>query len=95
MSKILIIDDDVDITKVLSRQLQHAGFKVVVAYDGMQATEIAHKEGPDLIILDMMLPAGGGENKTLSRRCAALKIPLLLEGWQAQPDGVVLSRVVK
>lgn len=79
--KILIIDDEVDITKVLSKQLQHAGFNVVVAYDGVQATKLAHQEKPDLIILDMMLPAGGGEgvlnNLRMSNQTGIIPIIIL------------------
>lgn len=60
MSKILVIDDEVDITKVLKKRLSTAGFDVIIAMDGYQGTEFAYKELPDLIILDLMLPAGGG-----------------------------------
>ncbi len=60
MSKILVIDDEVDIIKVLKKRLSSAGFDVIIAMDGYQGTEFAYKELPDLIILDLMLPAGGG-----------------------------------
>ena len=36
------------------------GYEVAVAFDGLHGTKLAHKYGPDLIILDLMLPAGGG-----------------------------------
>ncbi|MFH1540783.1 MAG: response regulator [Elusimicrobiota bacterium] len=58
--KILVIDDDESIIELLKDRLQTAGYKVVIAFDGMQGVRVAHQEKPDLIILDIMLPAGGG-----------------------------------
>lgn len=60
MSKILIIEDEYDVVKVVSKRLSDAGFETVVAGDAYQGVDLAHKEKPDLIILDLMLPAGGG-----------------------------------
>jgi len=58
--KILIVDDDKDLVKLLSQKISQAGYRIIVAYDGLQATRLAYKEDPDLIILDIKLPAGGG-----------------------------------
>lgn len=60
MPKILIIEDEHDVAKVVSKRLSDAGFESVVAGDAYRGVELAHKEKPDLIILDLMLPAGGG-----------------------------------
>ena len=60
MSKILLIEDDMDAQKVIGKRLTSAGFEVVFANDGYQGTALAHKEKPDLVILDLMMPAGGG-----------------------------------
>jgi DNA-binding response OmpR family regulator len=60
MARILIIEDDLDVTKVLLRRLTLSGFEVVVAADGYEGVKSAHKEKPDLILLDLMLPCGGG-----------------------------------
>ena len=60
MHKILIIEDEIDISKVLNKRLTDAGFKTSVSADAYQGVEMAHQEHPDLIILDLMLPAGGG-----------------------------------
>jgi len=60
MSKILIIEDEPDITKVVRKRLMEEGFEVIAAQDGYQGVKSAHKEKPDLIILDLMLPAGDG-----------------------------------
>ncbi len=56
--KILIVDDDPTIIELLDDRLSAAGFKIVAAFDAIQAVAVAHKEGPDLVILDVMLPGG-------------------------------------
>jgi DNA-binding response OmpR family regulator len=60
MSKILIIEDELDVQKVVARRLSQHGFEVVAADDGCRGVELAHTSKPDLIILDFMLPAGNG-----------------------------------
>ena len=60
MKKILIVDDETVIVEVLRDLLQEAGYTVAVAMDGMQATMQAVKYKPDLILLDISMPAGGG-----------------------------------
>jgi DNA-binding NtrC family response regulator len=57
---ILIADDDPEIARVLSIQLKRAGYEVLAALDGLQTVMIVHKSTPDLVILDMRMPAGGG-----------------------------------
>ena len=58
--KILIVEDERDIVKALTIRLQRAGYEVVTAFDGAQGIFMAHKEKPDLIILDIRMPAGNG-----------------------------------
>ncbi len=58
--KILIIDDDNDIRRALHIRLRAHGFDTVFATDGLSATNTALKEAPDLILLDLGLPAGDG-----------------------------------
>ena len=58
--KILIVDDERDIVKALMIRLQANGYEVVTAFDGAQGVFMAHKEKPDLIILDIRMPAGDG-----------------------------------
>ena len=60
MKKILIVDDENVIVEVLRDVLQENGYQVIVAMDGMQATMQAIKHKPDLILLDISMPAGGG-----------------------------------
>ena len=80
MPKILIVEDEVDITTVLKKRLNDLGFQVVVAQDGYEGTQLAHKEVPDLVILDLMLPVGGGLSVLQNIRMSAQirDIPVLV-----------------
>jgi DNA-binding response OmpR family regulator len=57
---ILIVDDDVDVVTAITTVLADAGARVVSAGDGNLAVEIAERDQPDLVILDMMLPKRSG-----------------------------------
>ncbi|MEO6038684.1 MAG: response regulator transcription factor [Saprospiraceae bacterium] len=54
--KILIVDDEPDILEFLQYNLRKEGYDVVTATDGKQAIEVAERERPQLIILDIMMP---------------------------------------
>jgi two-component system, cell cycle response regulator len=58
--KILIVDDEIDFVRVLSAHLKAHGYSTVFASDAAQAITAAQKERPDLIILDLSMPAGDG-----------------------------------
>lgn len=58
--KILIVDDDQHLVLGLTARLKANGYKVVCATDAVSAITVARKEAPDLIILDLGLPAGDG-----------------------------------
>jgi len=77
--KILIVDDERDIVKALTIRLQGAGYEVVTAFDGAQAIFVAHKERPDLIILDIRMPAGDGFGvaEKLKQSASTFSIPVI------------------
>ncbi|GAQ24901.1 DNA-binding response regulator [Tepidanaerobacter syntrophicus] len=58
--KILVVDDEKPIVDILKYNLSKEGYNVLTAYDGDEAIEIALKEDPDLILLDIMLPKQDG-----------------------------------
>lgn len=58
--KVLIVDDDSGIRKLLSRFLEREGFNPVEAENGLDGVELAKKEHPDIIILDVMMPQMDG-----------------------------------
>lgn len=58
--RILVVDDDPQIVRLLRAYLEQAGFDVLVAYDGETALHALRRERPDLIVLDLMLPHRDG-----------------------------------
>ena len=59
-TKILIVDDDIEIIESVRYALEGEGYEVVIARDGNQGLALAEKESPDLMILDMMMPKRSG-----------------------------------
>lgn len=78
--KILIADDDGDFVKVLQQRLEQEGFQIAAAYEGVRAVEMAHKEKPDLILLDIKMPTGGGLTVlgNLKNHPETKKIPVII-----------------
>ena len=60
MKKILVVDDQRNIVDIVKAYLEREGYKVIVAYDGRSALELARRQSPELIILDLMLPEISG-----------------------------------
>ena len=59
-SKILVVEDEKNITKVVAYNLEREGYQVATAKDGEEGLSKARKELPDLVILDLMLPKADG-----------------------------------
>ena len=57
---ILIVDDEKEWVRALTIRLEHAGYRVEVAFDAVSGVTQAINIVPDLILLDIMMPAGGG-----------------------------------
>src|SRR3989338_3510951 len=58
--KIMIVDDEPDILKTLKMFFEGEGFEVVTASDGTEALEMIHRDQPDIVVLDIMLPKTDG-----------------------------------
>lgn len=56
VSKILIVDDEIDVLEFIAYNLEREGFRTFIAKDGLEAIRIAKLEKPDLILLDVMMP---------------------------------------
>src|SRR6185437_13151347 len=59
-NKILVVDDEAVLLETIVYNLELAGYQVSTAADGASALETAHREKPDLMILDLMLPVMDG-----------------------------------
>ena len=64
MAKILLVEDNEMNRDMLSRRLQRRGHEVLVAVDGQQGVEVARRERPQLILMDMSLPILDGWEAT-------------------------------
>jgi two-component system alkaline phosphatase synthesis response regulator PhoP len=62
--RILVVDDDKEIVRLLRAYLEQAGYQALVAYDGETALHILRRECPDLVLLDLMLPDRDGWDVT-------------------------------
>lgn len=67
-AKILIVDDETDLVRLVAYNLQRAGFETVEAYTGQQALQRLEGFVPDILILDWMLPDGSGIKLTKKLR---------------------------
>jgi len=74
--KVLVVEDDVQIVRVLRLELEHEGYQVETASDGLAGLEKALKE-PDLVILDVMLPKMDGL-EVCTRVRAKSKVPIIM-----------------
>jgi len=80
MERVLIVDDDADILKLLNYNLENAGYSVQNASTGRKALEMVRKEPPDLIVLDVMLPDVDGMEvcRSLRQDTASRRIPIVM-----------------
>ena len=90
--KILVVDDEQEIVFLIKRRLIKAGYDVIFAHDGPTALALAKKEKPDLMILDIMIPAPTGLEicRTLKQdaQYSAIKIVLLSARDQQQDKDI-------
>lgn len=59
-ARLLVVDDDPEIVSMLSTRLTKRGYKVTTASDGHSALELARRELPDVVLLDVMMPGKSG-----------------------------------
>jgi DNA-binding response OmpR family regulator len=77
--RILVVDDEMDFVKMLQARLRIEGYEVLVAEDGIKGIQMARKEKPDLIILDIMMPGLDGHSvcDTLKKSILTWSIPVI------------------
>lgn len=91
--KILIIEDDKDIVKMLDYNLKKDGFRVISVSDGEDALDAAYKEHPDLVLLDLMLPGMDGLEvcKALKKEAKTSHIPIIMLTAKSQESDKVVG----
>lgn len=91
--RVLIIEDDKTTQLLLKTAFEQAGFRVMAALDAMQGVMSYRQFKPDLIVLDMMLPAGGGAvvYERLQMMSGAFELPVLV--YTSLPREEALAKV--
>ena len=77
MKTILVADDDKKITLALSRRLEASGYAVLTAPNGLTAIKLAVEHKPDLLLLDIWMPAGLGFSVAERLQELGLAIPII------------------
>lgn len=91
--KILIVEDEKDIVKMLEYNLKKEGFRTLSASDGEDAIGLANREHPDLILLDLMLPGIDGLEvcKELKKDYKTAKTPIIMLTAKSQESDKVVG----
>ena len=94
--KILAVDDERHIVRLVQVNLERAGYEVVTAYDGKDALEKVASEQPDLVVLDVMMPYMDGFEvlQNLRKNQATRELPVIMLTAKAQ-DADVFRRLAK
>ncbi len=88
MHRILIVEDERDIADLIGFNLLRAGYEIIKAHDGVEGTELALRERPDLILLDLMLPGRDGYSvfRELRRDPRTVNTPVIMLTARAQTE---------
>ena len=91
--RVLVVDDEKDLVDLISYNLLRNGFEVIGAYNGNEALDLAQRETPDLVVLDLMLP--GLDGTEVARRLKAdsrtAGIPIVMLTAKGEDTDVVVG----
>ncbi len=92
--RILLVDDEESLVDMVKMRLEASGYEVIPAYDGPEGLELARKERPDLIILDLMLPKMDGYKVCglLKKDSRYVDIPVIMLTARAQEEDLKLGQ---
>lgn len=77
-NRVLVVDDEESIVKLVQYNLQQAGYEVITTDNGLRAVQAVHSEKPDLIILDLMLPELDGMDVCKRLRQEGVTTPIIM-----------------
>lgn len=91
--KILIVDDEKDIVRMLEYNLKKEGFRVITCGDGESALDLAYRESPGMVILDLMLPGMDGLEvcKSLKKESKTQSIPVIMLTAKSQETDKIIG----
>jgi two-component system alkaline phosphatase synthesis response regulator PhoP len=89
--KILVVDDEEALVRLITYNLNKEGFNTIYAYDGSRVVRIIEEENPDLLILDLMLPGKDGLDICREIRSQGNQIPVIMLTARAEELDRVLG----
>jgi two-component system, cell cycle response regulator len=91
MSKVLVVDDQYDNVRLLAYELMDHGYEVLTAFNGPQALEVARSAGPDVILLDVMMPGMNGVEvcRELKNDANLRSIPVIMVSAREMDEDVI------
>ena len=91
--KILVVEDDRDISELITYNLEREGYETACLYDGSQVVDFVRKRKPEIIILDLMLPEVDGIEicRTLKSDADTKHIPIIMLTAKAEEADVVVG----
>lgn len=94
--KILVVDDDPIVSKMLGKRLEANGFEALVAQEATVGLEMAIKQLPDLIILDVMMPIINGYNfcRLLKTQNLQKEIPIIMLTGRSEEEDKMIGKEV-
>lgn len=80
MGRILVVDDEADVVRTVTKALEHRGHQVATAVDGAEALARVHAEPPDCLVIDLALPKIDGQEvcRQLKADPATRHVPIVL-----------------
>jgi two-component system, NtrC family, response regulator AtoC len=89
MAKVLVVDDEANLRKVLAALLRRDGYEVTVASDGEQALAEFHKNGADIVVTDLVMPRLGGMEVLRAINSANPDVPVIIITAHGTVDSAV------
>lgn len=91
MARILVIDDDSDVRRVVQKQIEAAGHEVTAASGGHEGVALARRSPPDLILTDLMMPDGDGNAvvEAIRKDEALTRTPIIMLTARSDVEDVV------
>ena len=87
---ILIVDDERRMVSLLQSYLEQEGYRVLTAYNGREALEVARRENPDLVVLDIMMPEMNGY-EFMSARRAESDTPIIMLTAKVEDEDKIIG----
>ncbi|MGZ3457114.1 MAG: response regulator [Archangium sp.] len=87
MATILLVDDEADLLELYTDVLEVMGYEVIQAHDGLEALELAHRQRPDLLVTDWMMPHLDGVElcQRFLRDPRLASLPIILHSTRRAP----------